>query len=81
MCSDEQFFVNLNSLRKPQEVTLGDGHVLEAIGEGTVPLRLCLPGGGTKKCDLQKVLFVPKLSHNWHVAPESIIQLPLVVAD
>ena len=64
MCNDEQFFVNLNSLRKPQEVTLGDGHVLEAIGEGTVPLRLCLPGGGTKKCDLQKVLFVPKLSYN-----------------
>ena len=32
----QKTFQELNTLRKPQEVTLGDGHVLEATTEGTV---------------------------------------------
>ena len=32
MCNDDKKFATLQRLRKPQEVMLGDGHVLEAIG-------------------------------------------------
>ncbi len=64
MCNDEKLFSKLNSLRRPQEVTLGDGHVLEATTEGTVPLQMLLPNGSTKRCNLENVLFVPKLAYN-----------------
>lgn len=64
MCNDKKLFRELDSLRRPQEVTLGDGHVLEATSEGTVPLQMLLPDGSTKRCNLQNVLFVPKLSYS-----------------
>ena len=64
MCSDKKLFRELNYLSRPQEVTLGDRHVLEATAEGVVSLQMCLPKGSTKRCNLQNVLFVPKLSYN-----------------
>ena len=64
MCNDKQVFGELRSLYVPQEVILGDGHVLEAIAEGTVSLQMLLPDGNMKRCDLKNVLLVPKLSHN-----------------
>ena len=45
----------------PQEVTLGDGHTLQGLAEGTETI---LPDGTTRKCKLEKVLYVPKLSCN-----------------
>ncbi len=59
-----KLFSKLNSLRRPQEVTLRDGHVLEATPEGTVSLQMMLPNGSTKRCNLENVLFVPKLAYN-----------------
>ena len=38
-----------NNFKKVQEVTLGNGHVLEATGEGTVQLQTKLPDGKTRK--------------------------------
>ena len=62
----QKTFQELNTLRKSQEVdlTLGDGHVLEATAEGTVPLQMLLPDGWTQRYNLNKLLLVPKLSHN-----------------
>ena len=48
MCNDQMLFSDLNVLKRPQEVSLGDGHVLEATGEGTVPLRMLLLDGNSK---------------------------------
>ena len=64
MCKDKQFFSELRSLDTAQEVIVGDGHVLEATAEGTVTLETLLPDGNTKKCKLEKVLLVPKLSYS-----------------
>ncbi len=64
MCHDKKLFSELKSLSKPQEVILGDGHVLEASAEGTVSLQMLLPDGNTKRCNLKDVLLVPKLSQN-----------------
>ena len=41
MCNDRELFRELSHLRKPQEVTLGDGHVLEVTAEGSVTLERC----------------------------------------
>ena len=64
MCNDRRLFVELCNLEKPLEVTLGDGHALDAIGRGVVVLETNLPSGRTKKCKLHDVLYVPKLSYN-----------------
>ena len=64
MCNDESFFSELNVLKKPQEVSVGDGHVLEATAEGTVPLQMLLPDGSMQNCSLKNMLLVPKLVYN-----------------
>ena len=43
MCNDKTLFSELTILRKPQEGSLGDGHGLEVIDEGTVSLQMLLP--------------------------------------
>ena len=63
ICHDHNSFVELNTLEKPLDVTLGDGHTLKAVGHGTVILILksgCL----TRKCKLNDVLYVPELTYN-----------------
>ena len=64
MCNSKTSFSELHPLTRPQEVTLGDGHILEATAKVTVMIEMLLPDGSTKKCKLQDVLYVPKLSHN-----------------
>ena len=64
MCNNGMLYVELCSLKEPLEVTLGDGHTLEATGHGTVVLEMKLPDGTTKKCNLRNVLYVPKLAYN-----------------
>ena len=48
MCNDDKLFVEIRCLKQPQEVTLGDGHVLEATGVGVVELQATLGNGKTK---------------------------------
>lgn len=64
MCSDESFFSELRKLDDVQEVSLGDGRVLKATAEGTVPLEMLLPDGNTQECSLKNVLLIPKLAYN-----------------
>ena len=63
MCSNKMF-VDLKPLKEPMEVTLGDGHALQAVGRGVVSLMMKLPSGVTRKCIVQDVLYVPALSYN-----------------
>ena len=64
MCNDELSFTKLKQLQTPQLVTLGDGRSLEGTAEGIVILETLLPDGRTKKCTLNNVLLVPKLSYS-----------------
>ena len=64
MCNDREQFVKFEQLSESQEVTLGDGHTLRGTGVGTVEIETLLPDGSTRKCKLQKVLYVPNLSYN-----------------
>ena len=64
MYNNAQHLTNMRKLDVPQEVTLGDGHTLQGLAEGTVKLETILPDCTTRKCKLEKVLYVPKLSYN-----------------
>ena len=64
MCNSDKQFIKLRNLKQPLEVTLGDGHALEATGQGIVSLQMKLPDGKTRRCKLHDVLYVPKLSYN-----------------
>ena len=64
MCNKKKLFVDYQPLKKSMEVTLGDGHTLEAIGRGVVPLEMKLPNSSSQRCKLQDVLYVPALLYN-----------------
>ena len=64
MCYDEKLFSEIHPSEKEIDVALGDGHTLQATGQGTVPLLMNLPDGSSSKCCLIEVLFVPALSYN-----------------
>jgi hypothetical protein len=64
MCNNDKMFAKFKSFKRAQEVTLGDGHVLEAAGEGIVQVKTKLPDGTVRRCNLRNVLFVPKLAYN-----------------
>jgi hypothetical protein len=65
MCNDVSQFVKLHNLEKPEDVTLGDGHVVIATGWGVVKTEIESPNGQKgKSCVLQDVLYVPSLSYN-----------------
>ena len=57
-------FTEMKDLNPSEKVTLGDGHDLEAVGEGTVDMEMLLPNGGYRKCALKNVLYVLKLAYN-----------------
>ena len=63
MDHDENDFTNLVYFDQPQKVKVGDGKYVEALGEGTVKLKVRI-GSKVKKRRLKKVLFVPSLAYN-----------------
>ena len=64
ICCDKKLFSELQSLAKPTDVTLGDGHTLEATGQDTVSLVMNHPDGCQSKCRVLDVLYVPSLTYN-----------------
>ena len=64
MCTDRRMFTQLQPLSKSLEVKLGDGHMLMAKGQGTVRLIMKYGRDKYRRCILNEVLYVPKLSCN-----------------
>ena len=64
MCKNEELFDQIIGLETSQEITVGDGHSVQAIGRGDVILRMNVPNGKIWKCKLSDLLYVPKLLHN-----------------
>ena len=68
MCSSRQLFAEYRCLQKSEKVKLGDERCLKAVGCVTVVLLMNLPGGETRKCRLQDMLYVPiSLITEWSV--------------
>ena len=59
MCNNKKLFIDVRHLDSPQQVTLGDGRLLEGPTEGTMKLDMFLPDRSTQKCKLKDVLYVP----------------------
>ena len=64
ICNNRELFIQYQTFKTPQKVSVGDGYTLEAVGSGIVALTLELPDHKTKKCKLHEVLYVPKLTYN-----------------
>ena len=64
MCNKEELFSELSSLEIPQDITVGDGYSVQAIGKGTVILEMNISDNKNVVCKLSDVLYVPQLSYN-----------------
>lgn len=64
MCKDRHLIKDLKKPHHQVLVKVGDGSTLEVLGVGTVTIRAKLPSGRRNTCQLQKVLYIPELSHN-----------------
>ena len=62
MCNDVDAFTEYVRLKQPQEISLGDGHLVKATGKGTVLLKIAIGQNQIQRCELKDVLFVPELS-------------------
>ena len=56
MSNDRSLFAEMSELQLSEKIMLGDGHELEATGEGTVDLEMLPPDGTSRSCALQNVL-------------------------
>ena len=63
VCHDRSLFTELENLKKPLDIILGDGRTLNATGCGTVILML-ESGSLRRKCKFHDVLYVPELTYN-----------------
>ena len=63
VCHDRSLFTELQNLKKPLDIILGDGRTLKATGCGTVILIL-ESGSLKRKCKLYNVLYVSELTYN-----------------
>jgi len=63
MTWDKSLIENYRAFSAPEEVRLGDSHILNAYGAGTVRIRTRL-GNKEHNCTLSETLFVPKLAVN-----------------
>ena len=64
ICNSKELFEEFHPLQVPQQVTIGDGRTLEAVGTGVVSLKLKLLEGEFEIGRLSDVLYVPKLAYN-----------------
>jgi len=57
MCNQKMLFSHYQALKTPLNVMLGDGQSLQAIGQGSVMLKMKLPNGDTKSLGCQVQFF------------------------
>ena len=63
VCHDRSLFTDLENLKQPLDIVLGDGRSLNATASGTVILTL-ESGSFKRKCKFYDVLYVPELTYN-----------------
>lgn len=68
--NSKELYEVFQPLEKTQQITLGDGCRLEAVGIVVVALRLKLSGAKSKVGRLKDVLYVPDLAYNLLSVPK-----------
>jgi len=64
MTKEKHVLTNFQEFEEPENVALGDGRVVEALGSGRVRMKVLFPAAEAKKAVLYDVLYVPKLTCN-----------------
>ena len=64
MTSKREILTNYREFDKPEKVGLGDGHTVDAVGEGNVLVNMQLEEHEPRESMIFKVLYVPKHC-NW----------------
>ena len=64
MTWDKELLTDYQEFEVPEKVGLGDGRTVDAVGFGSVHLRMCFKVSQPKKFVMYKVLYVPKLACN-----------------
>ena len=64
MSGDEDLCKHFSKAIKPIDVQVGNGSVLQAISVGDIIVNVNLPNGGSRRCTLKDVLYVPNLAFN-----------------
>ena len=55
MCNGENAFTEYVRLKQPQEISLGDGHLVKATGKGTVLLKIAIGQNQIQRCEPKDV--------------------------
>ena len=64
MTREKQLLTNYREFEKPEQVGLGDGRTVEAVGVGNVCMSMLFAMSEPKRSVLHNVLYVPKLACN-----------------
>ena len=64
LTKEKHVLTNFQEFEEPENVALGDGRVVKALGSGRVHMNMLIPGIEAKKAVLYDVLYVPKLTCN-----------------
>lgn len=59
MGKEEDLFIDIKELEKPQKLTIGDGFSVEAIWRETVELFMNISNNEAQRCQLFDILYVP----------------------
>lgn len=59
MTTEKHVLVNFQEFAEPENVTLGDGRVVKALGSGSVRMNMLFQATKSKKAVLYDVLHVP----------------------
>ena len=62
MTQRKELLINYEEFDKPQKVSMGDGHVVEACGKGDIQFTMTLEKDRSKRVTMRDALYVPKLT-------------------
>ncbi len=64
MTSNKRYFASFKEFDKPEDVHLGDGRVVQALGVGSIHMKMMYKVSRPKPATMHDVLYVPKLACN-----------------
>ena len=64
MTNQRDGYTDFKEFEKPQKVSLGDGHKLDALGRGTVVVNMMIDNNKSTRAELTNALYVPDLRCN-----------------
>ena len=62
MTQRKELLANYEEFDKPQKVSMGDGHMVEACGKGDIQFTMVLQNDRSKEITMRGALYVPKLT-------------------